>query len=212
MTSRVSTTTSLWLLVLAPFLTALSLGAASVTLDVDVEVPSMLVLYCFDEIDVTLSSANLASLLAGVGATGDDTQTTPLGTVTPTVVGSSLQGTVVTLDTTLAPGDSTAVFLNLLGVCAVRAVGSGNGVDMTIVSNNTTLTGPTGTILVDAVGTRRAGGAGFAAAFNIPEASLGLSNVNFVDVQLELDMSNARTAGSYSSTVDGTFTITATAP
>ncbi|MEM1180992.1 MAG: hypothetical protein AAGM22_21810 [Acidobacteriota bacterium] len=195
------------LFLLVPF----SAHGASVTTDIDIDLPSIVILSCFDQIDVSITAANLASLLVGAPATGDEALTTPLGTVTPSVVGTDLEGNPVTLDTSLS-ADPSSIFLNLLGVCGVRAIGNGGGVDVSIVGENLTLAGPSGSIVVDSVRTRRGGGAAFGPSFNIADANLGLGNVNLVDVQLELDLADARQAGDYSSPAAGTFTITAVAP
>lgn len=188
--------------------------AASVTTDVDINLPSILILFCYDEIDVTITAANLATLMVGGAATGDDAATTALGTTTPAVVGTNLEGTVITLSSALNVNED-AVFLNLLEVCGIRAIGNGNGVDVSVaLTANTTLANTTGagSILIDQAQTRANGGGAFAATYNIPDASLGLGNLNLVDVQLELDLTSASEAGDYSSAVDGTFTITAVAP
>lgn len=186
---------------------------ASVTVDVDIDLPSILILFCFDEIDVTISAANLATLLTGVASTGEATVNTALGAVTPVVSGTTLEGTPVVLDTALTV-DPSAVFLNLLGVCGVRALGAGNGVDVSVAGVNLTLDGPgTSQITVDAVATRdNAVGGAFGPTFNIVEANLGLGNVRLIDAQLELDLSSAQEAGTHSSGTAGTFTITAVAP
>lgn len=186
--------------------------AASITTDVDIILPSILILFCYDDITVTITQANLVTLTGAASA--DDDIGTAGGTVTPGVVASTLEGTVITLDTALPSAvDPTAILLNMLDVCGVRAIisGAATGVDVSFaLTGNTTLTGSVaGSMTVNSGGVRNGSGAGAFADFTFPAASLGLGTVATIDVQLNLDLSSATTAGTYSSAAAGTFTVTA---
>ena len=185
--------------------------AASLNVDVDIVWPSILILYCYSDVDVTVTSAVLGSLFTGT-ASGD--QGVPVAG--PGAAVATLSGTDLVADVNLGSPDTdllvdpAAVNLILDNVCAIRAVstagGSGVQVDVALTANTQLLNG-TATIDLSNPQVRVDAGA-FGAPVTFTPGGLG--TLHNVDVQLSLDVSGADEAGTYSSAVDDNVTVTAT--
>lgn len=173
---------------------------ASGSTDVDINLPSILVLHYFSNVDVTISGGVLQTWL---GATSD------LGTQAGSgaVSGSTIQTDV---DISGAAGygptnDPAALLLTLQNAWAVRSLAAtGESTQVSITLDDGTLTHVGGaTISVSSAGVRQSGGGAFAGSTSF--APPGLRNPKLGDVQLTLDLTSATTAGDY---LDGQFTIT----
>lgn len=182
-------------LVIAPMSNA---RAASVDVDVDITLPNFLVLYCYDNISVSFTAAQLE---AALGVTSNS------ATVSGTPTITSAAGTITaTLDiATDAPSLTTSANLVLKNVCGVRALSSTGNVSISIPSKADTLTasGGTGTISVGTV----------APSTTSLALTGGLGTVNPFDVTMPLDLSGAIEAASYEAASSGVeFVVEVTAP
>jgi len=181
--------------------------AATLQTDVDVTLPSVIALYCYDEVDVNVTAAGFVS---AVGGTNGSKQTTGGFSATPTAAAGEWNVAVTGLDTDSAAGViDTDVNLNMTGVCAFRAI-SGTGVTVSIATQNATLAGTTAgnSITVGtAVARDNATGGAYAASYPVAASSLGWGTVRNIDIQLPLDLANAGAEGTYSSATDGTFEV-----
>lgn len=186
--------------------------AAELETDIDVTLPSIIVLSCYDSVDVNVTAAGL---LTAMGTTVDAT-TADGGTIDGGAAGSitatGAAGELTADATALTVGTAdTDVKLNMTNICAFRAIGAANGVTVSVATTtNTTLDGPSGTsIVVSDPKTRENGGGAFSGtSYDVAAADLGFGSVKGVDVQVELDLSGANVAGDYSSSTDGTFKVT----
>lgn len=180
----------------------------------EIDFPGILILRCESNIAFNASTAVIANFFVGNGATGDDAFASAGATATVSGATGVVTASLSALPTSLAR-DPSNVSLLLAGVCDVRGVGKGNGVDVSVaLTGNTTLSGPgSSQISVTTVGIRRndLGGA-FVSSFNIPESDLGFGTFVFIDAALGLDLSQVNQAGNHSSPVDGTFQVTVTFP
>lgn len=183
------------------------LHAASVGVDVDITLSSILILYCYNDINVTITGAALAEVLHG-SATYSDGNGFAKGGVTATANGAStaLEADLgITSDTTNTAfsGNLASVDLDLLNICAVRAIASSaTGVTVGAVLNNGTLSGTSSNITIVSVGVTPA---------TIGTGSLGLGTLNPIKATLELNLSTADLAETYTG-ASSTFTVTALAP
>lgn len=203
-------------LIAATSLTAPQAQSATLQTDVDINLPSIIVLYCFDYIDVNVSATNFLTAVGATGTTGDDTLFTN-GPITAAATGTAglLTAAPVTLNVETA-GIGTTADLRLNGACAFRAIGS--DVEVSIATDETDLVTASGASTIEVTsaevgdaGAAPAGAAAFGATYTVPAANLGFGNVRYIDVQLGLDFSDALESGDYSSATDGTFTVTAVA-
>jgi len=189
--------------------------AANLDVDVDIVWPSILILYCYSDVDITVLSADLASLLTGT-ASGD--QSIPVAG--PGVANAGLVGATLVADVTI-DSDVPALTVSeanipliIDNVCAIRAIATngGGGVQVSVAyTANTTLdSAGAGTGTIDLIGAPAvrvdAGAFGSPVTF----APAGLGTLHDVDVQVNLDASNADEADTYSSAAAGNFTVTAT--
>lgn len=202
---------------------ALALGAsearaqAQLNTDIDIDFPSIIILNCFDRIDVDVTGDQLLAAIGVTGSTnGAATATQTSGAATATNNAGDLEADAGTLAAT--PGGSvSAVNLNLNGVCAVRAVGTGGVVETSLAINDGALNLNASTITVAAIrgrdgGTTAAGGGGaFTGAFPFDVATAGFGSLSYIDVQLELDLAAVTEAGVHTGSGD-TFTVTVAAP
>lgn len=189
--------------------------AASLNVDVDIIWPSILILYCYSDVDITVTSAVLAELVTGTANGDQGIAVAGPGTANATVSGTGLTADVNlgSPDTDLAPGvDLSNLALTIQDVCAIRAIqtNGGSGVQVSIAyTANTTLTnGGTGTITLTGTPQVQINGGGFGSPATFTPSGLGTTDA--VDVQLILDASSADEAGTYSSAVDDNITVTAT--
>lgn len=190
---------------------------ATLQTDIDIDFPSIIILNCFDEIDVSFTGAQL---LAALGV-ASNTVASGTGTTTAVDNAGALEGDAGPLLAT--PGGTvSSVLLNLNGVCAVRAVGTGGVVNADLTLDDGTLTGAGGsTIAVNALNGRDGGstaagsGGAWSATTGGPTdftvATNGLGQLSFIDVQLDLDLSGVTAAGEHSGAAD-TFTVSVAAP
>jgi hypothetical protein len=197
-------------------LNAPKVQAAQLQTDVDINLPSIIVLYCFDFIDVNVDATNFLTAVGANGTTGNDALfTNNPAAVSATGTPDLLTANPVTLNVESA-GIGTTADLRLNGACAFRAIGS--DVDVSIATDETTLETASGNSSIEVTGAEvgdagsaPAGATAFAGSYTVPAADLGFGNVRFIDVQLALDFADALESGDYSSATDGTFTVTAVA-
>lgn len=172
-------------------------AAGSLDTDVDVTLPSVIALYCFDQIklDMTGQLAN-----GTLGTTLNKTVAATPGTWT---VDADLLGQNTTPPTIRAN-------LTLNGVCAFRALSGSNGVNVSITPLNTVLQGPDGSIIPLNVFRARVPdhSTAWQADVDVPTDSFALSDLRPIDVRMRMNIGGANVAGLYSSPVDGTFRIT----
>ena len=185
-----------------------SAEAASLSTDVTVNMSSALSLYCFDKVDVDLSSENF---IAAVGRNG--------GRALP-----SLRRTARASDGQLTANGPLRVWnrgryefrrrvnLDLHNVCAYQALGGVGGARITVDALEDRLQASSSSYIdVIRVRARDYENAGaWRRRFNIPATDLGFGDVRGIDVRLRLDLQNAKEPGRYSSPTDGTFLITVT--
>lgn len=168
--------------------------AASLSTDVDVSLPSIIALYCYDSVSVNVSANGLSAALgAAPNATG-----TGLGAATVTALDSDLgadaQGAVAAM--------GSSVDLKLNNVCAFRALVT-NGVDITVDPAATpTLTNAAGGE-IDATGITLITPGTVSAGLGLGVAATPIS------VNVPLNLANASAPGTYSKA--DLFTVTVTA-
>ncbi|MBU2533935.1 MAG: hypothetical protein KKB37_14435 [Alphaproteobacteria bacterium] len=183
---------------LAAFGTTQNAKAASLDVDVDITLPGFLVLYCYDNIDINISAANLSTAL-GVTA-GSSALVPPTGTQTATS-GTITNDLDIAADTNTSL--TTTVDLELQNICAVRGIGtSGSTADITISGVASTLSGgaSSGTISVSAVTPSTAS-----------VALTGFGNLSPFDVTMSMDLANVIQADTFTN-ASAEFTVTALAP
>jgi len=172
---------------------ATGVQAASLSTDVDVQLPSIIALYCYDSVSVNVGAAGLEAAL-GAG---------------PVSLGASAEVTSLTQD--LGASSSTAsaeavssVNLNLNNVCAFRALVT-NGVDVAVTQPEDSRL-MNGTAFIDAAGITLASGD----TTDVVNTGLGLAAAATpVSVVVPLDLADATAPGNYAKA--GLFTITVTA-
>lgn len=198
----------------AAFLAGAGLAQAQVAVDVDINVGEITILYAFNDIDVALTSATLATFLGGTGTCAAGTPANSFncnvgdagGPVNAVVNAGNLEAAfdIQTALGTIAPAP-TAVNLVLQNVWAVRALG-GTSANTTVgvtVAGGTTITNGASSIGVTS-------GSASPATFADP----GLSTPQVGDVTLVLDFTNVTAAGNHDSgadTGDTVYTIEVTA-
>lgn len=179
------------------FLVLLPVGAygqATGTTNVDVQVPNLVILHYFSQVDISLSSADLAGLFDTTDNQGE------------------ASGSGFSVDLAIAPtggaGSVGSAALTLKNAWAVRAINA-NGVASTTVTitvaAGTKMTGPNGSV-IDVTGAS-INATGDAAGNPITFAAPGIATPQTGDVNLTLDLSDAVEAGSYTG---AQYTITAT--
>jgi len=158
-------------------------NAAELSTDVDINLPSIIALYCYDSVAVNVTAGGLtAALGAGTGATG-------LGSASITSFSDDLGAD----DAIGATAYSTEVDLNLNNVCAFRALVGESGVSVAVSQGEA----------------EDASGATLTSAATVT-TGLGLGVApTAVSVQIPLDLSDATAPGVYSKT--DLFTVTVAA-
>lgn len=172
--------------------------AAEVTVDFDIDFPSFLILSCYDNFSLTISGDNLATILGASGADIGDSVTASPDTVSfDGSTGISAGFTNAPTTSEIDPTDLTQVPLALTNLCAVRAIGGANDdVGISVGALNDWGNTDGGTIGLES------------ATPNPPQFTPGgLGSPQAIDVNLELDISSASQAGTYTA---GNFTVTAT--
>lgn len=189
--------------------------AASLNVDVDIVWPSMLILYCYSDVDITVTSAVLGQLMTGVASGDQGVPVAGPGTATASVSGASLLADVTlgSPDTDLSVSEAN-IPLIIDNVCAVRAIatsgGAGVQVGVAYTANTTLDSAGAGTGTIDLIGTPavRVDAGAFGSPVSFTPAGLG--TLHNVDVRVNLDASGADEADTYSSAAAGNFTVTAT--
>ena len=210
---------------LAVALSSISTGAsAQAALDIDVsfEFPGVIILRCVDAIDVSISAADVLTI-AGVPAAENTTDVIDETGANVSAGAIDIDGGAISV-----PGAGTDLTFDatISGVCAIRSIGTAGGTNtITLTRAGGTLTGAAsaGVITVDEVSVRTGGtspgaaGAGTFATASTPTGTAtvqfptaGFSTLQYVDVQMALDLSTADEAGDFSAT--GLFTISVAAP
>jgi len=185
-----------------------SASASSLSTDLTVNMATVLSLACFEQVDVDLTADNF---IAAVGRNGDR----PLPSLTRNARAREGQLTVNGSRRQWNSGRyrfRRRVNLDLLDVCAYRALGGIGGARVTIEALGRRLESAGGAhIQVNRVRTRDHENAGaWRRRFRIPAADLGNGDLRGIDVRLRLDLQEATEPGRYSSPTDGTFRITVT--
>jgi len=165
--------------------------------DIDINIPDIVFLHYYGNVDVTITAVDFANYITGGGPLAIDE-----GIATPAAGGFTQD---LAIAPSVPPGNPGAAVLTLQNAWAVRSMSLLGGTDtrLTIsITNNTLTRVGGGTILITGVAVDDGGGA----ANPITWAAQGLGNPRVGDVQLTLDMSNAIAAGDY---LDGIFTLLA---
>ena len=188
--------------------------AADLQTDVDVTLPNVVALYCYDQVNVSVSAANfLTAVGSTVGATGAK-QSTNTSTTNATAAAGTWTAALSGLDTESAGSGAVSddVDLVMTGVCAFRAITTTKATVQIdpIAAGQELMNGTTDKITV---GTPVASddGSTFAASYDVAQANLGFSVIRPITIKLPLDLSAAKKAGTYSSTTAGTFKVTVSA-
>lgn len=173
-----------------------SARAASVDVDVDITLPSFLILYCYDNIAINIDPADLGTAL---GAT-NDSGVSVSGAGGPSGGYTSAAGTI-TADMNIAADAGTTltptVDLVLQDTCGVRAIASGGTATITVPSFEATLEASggagNGAIGVTSVTTSDSGANGLS-------ITGGLGTLNTFDVTMSLNLATVIAADTFSDT------------
>ena len=165
--------------------------AASLSTDVDVSLPSVIALFCFDSVSVDVTAAGLRAALGGLGE-----ETVLTGAATLTSFSDNDLGA-----TGAAGTANTEVELELNNVCAFRALVE-DGVDVTVTRNSTTLDSDD----ADSSASIAVGTIELATDEEFDAEDLGLAVLEPISVTIPLNLANATSTGSYSQA--DLFTVT----
>ena len=184
--------------------------AASVSSDVDVALPEVLALYCYDEVDVAINAGDAATTSVSWSGQVSGAQSSQWNVQ---LDAEEIDGGPALDDAVDLPRE---IELTLSNVCAVRAVLNGPGAQVVVTRLNPKLVHPSsnGTFIRVTAANVRDGGvanAPFAPAFLMPRSNLSWTDARPLDVRLSLRMNRASASGTYSSARDGTFRVTVTA-
>ena len=185
---------------LALVLTASPVQAQAIgNTDVDINIPDIVILHYFSNVDITIGSNEFGTFLTG--SPGDSS--IDEGTAAPAAGGFTQDLNIVP---TALTGNPAAAVLTLQNAWAVRAVSLGAPASQTqleITIPDNTLNHVSGaTMTISSATVDDGGGAGAIITFNAP----GLFTPELGDVALTLDMTSATDAGDY---LDGVFRLTA---
>lgn len=168
--------------------------AASLSTDVDVSLPSIIALYCYDSVSVSVDADGLTAALgdapvtAGLGSTSIDSFTADLG--------ADANGGIV------AP--ATSVDLQLNNVCAFRAlVTSGVSVSVAEAADPTLVNATVPAAVINATGVELTTAAEVTTGLGLAAAPTPIS------VKVPLDLTDASAPGTYSK--EELFTVTVSA-
>lgn len=169
--------------------------AASLSTDVDVSLPSVIALYCYDSVTVNVDADGLT---AALGGTLDGTAGLGSATIDSFVADleADSNGGIVAPD--------TSVDLQLNNVCAFRALVA-NGVEVTVAeaADPTLVNGTTPAAVIDASGISLSSDATVTTGLGLAAAPTPIS------VTVPLDLTDATAPGSYSKAELFTVTVTA---
>ena len=167
--------------------------AATLSTDVDVSLPSIVALYCFDSVSVGIDAGGLTTALNGLTSAG-------LGEATINSFAADLGADA---DTGIA-SPATTVNLDLTNVCAFRALVA-NGVTVTVEqAADPTLANATPGAEIDADGISLLSAASVTTGLGLAATPTPIS------VRVPLDLANATAPGSYSKSDLFTVTVVAT--
>ena len=167
--------------------------------DVDINLPNIVVLHYYSNVDITIGKNELGTFLTG--SAGDSGVVE--GTSAPASGGFSPD---LAMTPSALTGDPSAAVLTLQNAWAVRAISLSGGTDTQLAITNTdnTLThAGGGTMIITGVAVDDGSSNGATITF----ASPGLVTPTVGDVELTVDFSGAVEAGDY---LDGIYTLTAT--
>lgn len=171
------------------------------TTDVDITLNPLIILFYFGNVDVTISDTDLAGVVLSPNTNPVDEGTAPVSGFSDNLG----------VDGTTNFTSPTTVNLDLLSSWAVRAVGNGNDVRVSVNTTcggcDTTLehsTTPANTIDITGVQIDTSGGAFGSSQVDITPAGLGTAIVG--DIRVILDLTGAGLSGVYE---DGVFEISA---
>ena len=180
--------------------------AASLNIDVDITLPQILILYCYDAVDVNIGPAAMATLLntptltfAAEGTNGT-AATAQITGVAPTVTApnaTTVQAALPALGASPAPtlGSKT---LTINNICAVRGLVTGGSINVT-ATGPTTLTNGASSIGLGATWT---GGTGL---------SVSLGTATAVNLSTTADFSGVTVPGTHSNATSD-LVVTASLP
>lgn len=170
--------------------------SAQLSVDVDITLPEILILYCYQAVNVDVSAAQLATLMSESGLTfaaegsGSGQAATSALTLSPTAVTPDTVTTTdvdVDLDATTDAGATLAnPTLNLNNVCAVRGLVTGGSVNVTIPTSPASLANG-----ASSIGTTNWTGPG--------SVTVGLGTPTAINISADLNLSGVTLPGTHSS-------------
>jgi len=171
---------------------------ATGTVNVSVDFPSLVILYYFSDIDVTITEPVLASYLTdGAGdAINESSVAVSASHTSPATLFDDFDAA---MSPTPLVNSISDVFVPLQNAWAVRSIGrpGGTNTQVDIQSVTPSLTGSNGGAMnLDGVTLRPSGGVGIGSA-TVSFLPAGLLNPQMGDIVLELDITGATTEGSY---------------
>jgi hypothetical protein len=180
---------------IAVFASAPARAQAVGATDIDITLPSIVILHYFSSVDIEITEAGLITFLGYASDEVDEGLQAP-------AAGGFVQD--LSLVPSVPTGDPSAALLTLQNAWAVRAIGGvGQQTQVSIAATDATLANGTATISIDAAEVE-SGAAGPAASIQF--APPGLSAPRMGNVLLTLDLATATLSGQY---IDGLYTITA---
>lgn len=181
--------------------------AAALSTDVDVTLPSIIALYCYDKVDVNVTTAGYVAATGAIDGGSTTTSTGPTDATSPSA--GNWEAAVAGLDTTAGGSAATDVDLTMTGVCAFRALATSTGVNVSIDRRaaDGDINHPDGAKIV-ATAAKLVNSGAAVDDYDVT-TGLGLGNVNPITVRLPLDLSAATLAGTY--TTSDLFTVTVVA-
>ncbi len=180
-------------------------NAASLQTDLDIDVPSVIALYCYDKVYLKVSIEGF------VEATGafNGTSVTELAESGVSASNGSWNAAIEGLDTSAGSEFKSKADLNMKGVCAFRAIATSAGVNVSVKLENGVLKHATENgANITAIDAKLLNGGTEVSDYDVT-TGLGFSNLNGIAIRLPLDLSDTTVAGLYSS--QDVFTVTVTA-
>lgn len=183
-------------------------SAAALQTDVDISLPSVIALYCYDKVSVNVTTAGFVAA-TGAFDGGSVTNFAAGDEVDATGTAGNWDAAISGLDTTAGASAATTANLNMTGVCAFRAIASAAGVNVSISLDDGVLEHATEAgANITATAAQVQEGASYVTNYDVT-SGLGMSNLNPITIRLPLDLSAATVAGTYSS--EDVFTVTVVA-
>jgi hypothetical protein len=178
---------------------ATGVQAAELNTDVDVTLPSIVALYCFDSVSVNVNANGLSAALGGAP---DGANT--LGAASATTFSPDLDAQSQTATNAMA----SSVNLDLNNVCAFRALVGTSGVSVTVAENADSTMDHESVAAASIAAT----GVEFVAGGNTYNVTTGLGlgvAATPISVRVPLDLTNATAPGKYEQ--EDLFTVTVAA-